>query len=112
MGNNIVPVIDPGHSTQHYRDQGTSGPGVTDAVLNYITRILIQVSRHAGTLYLSLKNALAPPFDLQSSIKKIAIEVSSVILCLSTAIMQPNFTVVVIKTLEIGFQLSCHAGTT
>ena len=51
----------PGHSTQHYRDQGISGPGVTDAVLNYITRILIQVSRHGGTLYLILKMARITP---------------------------------------------------
>ena len=54
-----------GHSTQHYRDQGTSGLGVTAAVLNYINRLLIQVSRQAGTLYLSLRNALASLFDLQ-----------------------------------------------
>ena len=56
----------PGHSTQHYRDQGISGPGVSAAVLNYITRLLIQVPRHAGTLYLSLKNAFAPLLNLQS----------------------------------------------
>ena len=83
---------------QHYRDQGTSGPGVTAAVLNYITKLLIQGLCHAGTLYLNLKNALAPLFDLPSSFKKIQIEVSNVILCLFTAILLPNLIVVVIKT--------------
>ena len=85
---------------------------MTDAELNYITRLLIQVSRHAWTLNLSLKNVLAPLYDLQSRIKKIPIEVSNVMFCLFTAIMLPNLTVVVIKALEISFQLLCHAGTT
>ena len=111
-GGGVLGGAYPGHSTQHYTDQGISGPRVTDAVLNYITRLLIQVLRHAGTLYLSLKNALAPLVDLQSTIKKIPIEVSNVILCLFTAIMLPNLTVVVIKTSEINFQVLCHAGTT
>ena len=58
------------------------------------------------------KNALAPLFDLRSRKKKIPIEVSNVNLCLFTALMLPNLIVVGIKTSEINFQLSCHAGTT
>ena len=39
-GGGVLGGAYPDHITQHYKDQGTSGPGVTDAVLNYITRIL------------------------------------------------------------------------
>ena len=68
--------------------------------------------RHAGTFYPIMKNTVNPLFHLQSSNKKISIEVSNVNLCLFTALMLLNLIVVVIKTSEINFQLLCHAGTT
>ena len=82
MANNIVHVIDPGHSTQHYRAQETSRPGLTAAELSYITRLLIQVLRHAGTLYLSFKKMpLLPCLTPNQALKKFQVLMMFIFFC-------------------------------